>query len=233
MYPIDTSQKYPLISFSHGYNAGGKTLETHYKPFWELIVSAGYVIAAQSAPNGMAYCKDEWKDQLQVLRWAQSAPELKDHVDFSSPTILMGHSMGGRATVIAASQRDALIELNVSTAVAQHPSVNVGGCPDCDPAVPIMFVSGSKDTTVPPKNVKAQYDSTQGVPKAYVELEGAVHTDPEENNANLEDHYVLDWLNCFIKANSTACSLVKCGESQETSPTSACEHEGLPDFAVV
>merc|ERR1712196_157450 len=92
---------------------------------------------------------------------------------------LVGHSMGGRATVLAASQKDRIKALNIGVAVAQHPSVNVDGCPKCAPAVPIMYTTGNEDTVVPPKYVKGQYDVTNGVPKTFVEMRGAGHLDPK------------------------------------------------------
>merc|ERR1712007_279557 len=97
-------------------------------------------------------------------------------------------------------------------------SVNVGGCPGCAPAVPILFTSASEDILVPAKYVKRQYDSTKGVPKAFIEMKGSGHKDPEYWGKNLQDHYVLDWLNCYIKRNLSACTLIKCNEPQTTNP---------------
>lgn len=233
VYDDEVKEKLPLIGYAHGWTDGGHNVDVFYKKLWPLLVEAGYVIIAQKAPDGMAYCDFEYEDQLRAVEWAQSASEILDHIDLKTPASIVGHSMGGRATVLASSQADLIKALNIGAAVAQHPSVNVDGCPKCAPVVPIMFTTGNKDTTVPPKSVKGQYDLTQGQPKAFVELKGAGHLDPK-TEGDLQGNYVLDWLNCFIKHNNTACHLSQCNEPQQTSPTTACESKGVPSaFDVV
>jgi len=230
VYPADTSRKYPVISYAHGFSDGGSHLDDVYKKNWDLLASAGYVIVAAKAGR-IDYCLDQWKDQLHALEWAKTSLEVKDRIDWSLPAAIAGHSMGGRATVLSASQEKVKI-LNIGAAVAQHPSVNVGGCPNCKPLVPIMFTTGSEDSVVPPSSVKDQYSKTTGVPKAFVEIRGVGHHDCS-TRANVQGHYVLDWLNCFIKKNSTACSLAQCKEPQSSSPTLACETKQMSSENVV
>mmetsp|Transcript_31813 Transcript_31813/g.69615 ORF Transcript_31813/g.69615 Transcript_31813/m.69615 type:complete len:269 (-) Transcript_31813:277-1083(-) len=228
--PKDTTQKYPLISFAHGWRDGGKTLDGVYQKLWPFIASNGYIIVAAKAPDGLDYCLDMYKDQLQAIRWALGATEVKDSIDTSLPKGLMGHSMGGRSTVLAASQASDLKELNVGAAVAEHPAVNVGGCPSCAPAVPIMFTAGEKDDVVPHGDVSKQYEAASGVPKAYVEIKGADHHDCS-TGPDLQGLYVLDFLNCYIKGNATACQNAQCKESGI--PTSDCKSAGFPSVDIV
>jgi len=228
--PKDATQKYPVISFAHGWIRGGSALDTVYQKLWPLIASNGYIIVAPKAPYGLWYCFDMYKDQLQALRWTHNGTEVKDRIDFSLPKGIVGHSMGGRSTVMAASQGAELKELNVAAAVAQHPAVNVGGCPDCAPAVPIMYTAGEKDTTVPHGVVSHQYDETTGVPKAYIEIKGGDHHDPD-SGPDLQGPYVVDFLDCYIKGIAAACRSAQCQEA--TVPTSNCTSSGLPSGAVL
>ena len=39
---------------------------------------------------------------------------------------------------------------------------------------------------------------------------------------HVENHYLLDWLNCFVKNNQTACDLARCQEPQHNIPTTTC-----------
>merc|ERR1712232_930767 len=104
--------------------------------------------------------------------------------------------------------------------------------------VPSMLIAGEKDEDVNPRDVQSYYGKIKGVAKAYVEAKGVQHTDPETYHQpnkdgiwgtppRIENHYVLDWFNCFLKKNTTACSLAKCHEPQSSSPTSACKYEGM------
>jgi dienelactone hydrolase len=234
IYPADLSNKYPAVSFAHGWDFGGDTLQDVYDGFLSFLASAEYVILAPKAPYSWEFynwCDEEWKDQLQALVWAKTAPEVKQHIDFSRASAVVGHSMGGRATVQSASQNNAEV-MNIGAAVAMHPTVGGFGCSGCSPRVPIMFTSGSNDVSLgaDPWRADELYNSTKGVAKAFVELQGATHDDMQDGSPNykhLEWHYVLDWLNCFIKRNATACSLAQCREPRSSNPTSVCRVEGV------
>jgi len=234
VYPADSSRKYPVISYAHGLTLGGERLEGAYIKLWNLLASAGYVIIAPKA-GAMNYCTDEYKDQLNALEWVRNSTELKDRIDFSMPAAIAGHSMGGLATILSASQAEKVKELNIGAAVAEHPSVHIGGCEGCKPIVPIMFTTGTKDFIVPPNIVRNEYKRTTNVTRAFVNFQGVGHGDCNGGKV-MQGAYVLDWLNCFIKKNSTACKLAQCNEPQESSPTFptfGCETEQMPSVDVV
>lgn len=148
--------------------------------------------------------------------------------------------MGGCSAGVAASMKDQVESLHIGAAVLMHPA-----CPDdffATPIVPSMFLGSEFDKQVPPRITKGHYHATPGVPKAYIEGKGVAHCDPATYQKHrtlwgtpprILNHYVLDWLNCFLKKNITACALAKCGEPQASSPTSACFFDDVnPNYAV-
>ncbi|GMH65355.1 hypothetical protein TrRE_jg8903, partial [Triparma retinervis] len=57
-YPTQKADPSPLISFAHGYKAGGDKVDPSYKTLLEGIASYGYVIIAlKSAPDD--FCWEE------------------------------------------------------------------------------------------------------------------------------------------------------------------------------
>jgi len=230
VYPADSSRKYPVISYAHGMTLGGPKLESAYTNLWNLLASAGYVIIAPKA-GWFNYCDEQYEDQLHALVWARNSTELKDRIDFRMPAAIAGHSMGGHATLRSASQAEKVKELNIGAAVTQHPSVIVGGCKSCKSVVPIMFTTGTDDWWAPPTFVRYEYNKPTNVSKAFVDFTGVGHSDP--SGSDMQGHYVLDWLNCFVKGNSTACKLAQCKEPQQSIPTFECETQQMPSVDVI
>jgi len=180
-------------------------------------------------------------DQLNALHWAKNDSEMLSHIDLSAPAGITGHSMGGLATLRSASNKKELEALNIAAAVAQHPAeclyIPVEECSSSS-LVPIMFTAGEKDDLTP--HVRYKYNETHGVQKVFAEFAGVGHTDPStahypqsDNWAGpprVENHYVLDWFNCILKKNATACHLAQCNEPQSTYPLKSCTTDGFTHF---
>jgi len=240
--------KHPLVAYAHGWTDGGSHLDAaDLHDLFTLLASSGYVVVAQKAPYNLTdlgdWCEYEWEDQLQSLRWAKNASILHDHIDLAGPTVVAGHSMGALATLHTLSQAKAVKEFNIVAAAVQHPAScwHQIYCDYGSSLVPTLFSVGEKDALA--RHVRYEYNRTTGVPKAFAEMTGVGHTDPatahwpESNNwagpPRVENHYVLDWLNCFVKHNATACALAQCGEPQASSPTTTCVFEGMPSANTV
>jgi alpha-beta hydrolase superfamily lysophospholipase len=83
---------------------------------------------------------------------------------------IMGHSMGGGGTLIAANAHSS----EIKAAVGLNPW-NPGGTYPMDTAPTLVF-DGTADTLVPPSQGKPEYDSIPTTtPKAYVEFQGGTH----------------------------------------------------------
>ena len=125
----------------------------------EAIAAAGYVLIHLESSSLPAECSDEWKDQIRNFESLQSAP-LGSRVGWSEPAGIMGHSMGGGATHHSASVSEAIAH-NIGAAVATNPQIQLGNLqPITNSLVPIMFTTGSRDTTIAPRGVKEAYSMT-------------------------------------------------------------------------
>ena len=194
----------------------------------------------------MEYCMQESHDQIHMLKWARESLLFSDYINKTSGTGLVGHSMGGGATVGSASNASAIGTHDIKVAVAMHPAIGMCSRQPCNPKIPIAFLTGDADTTVKPATVKAQYNKTSGVEKVFVENKGNTHIDATGwsfqavgcghcpvgsgvgeqtccSGPNNEDVYAHDWLDCKIKADVAACSrVVACREPGNTA--TQCEH---------
>jgi hypothetical protein len=65
------SQKFPLLSFAHGFSQGGRGMDiTYRKRLFEPIVSRGYVVIAHQSGGALDYCETS-DDQLHAISWAR------------------------------------------------------------------------------------------------------------------------------------------------------------------
>merc|ERR1711907_842817 len=108
------------------------------------IAAAGYVlIHLMSSALPAGECSDEWKDQIRNFEWMKTS-EFSSRVDWSKPTAIMGHSMGGGATYHSAAQQEAVTTYNIGAAIAENAQTSLVG--RSNSLVPIFFQTGSKDT---------------------------------------------------------------------------------------
>lgn len=226
-------QPHPLVSFAHGYTAWNVT--TWFPQLLYGMAAQGYTVVATEA--GLAGCGQESSDQVRAMEWALSSPSLAPHINRSAGTAVVGHSMGGGATIGSASNATAIAAYDIRVAVAQHPAP----CMGCNPAIPTLYMTGDADTVVDPNSVLASYTFAHGSEKAFVENHGNTHIDacgwswlprtgprgdwcPQSGplgryctGPNNEDVYVYDWLNCNLKGDTTACTRVtSCKEPGNT-----------------
>ena len=98
--------------------------------------------------------------------------------------------------------------------------------PGIAPKVPILFLTGTNDTTVAPDGVWQQYERTAGVEKAFAEIAGADHVDSTDKGKRRENVFVYDWLACKFKSSQAACKRVTaCAEPGVAVVGHGCHHE--------
>jgi len=224
-YPTDNENPSPVISFAHGFTAGGELVDPDYSTILEGVASFGYVIIAlKSAPEN--FCWEETKDQIRSLEWIKTS-KFADMIDYTKKTGIMGHSMGGGNSHLSAQNAEAVAEHNIGAAVALHPAYVTGSS-----LVPIFYGTGSKDTIVPASQVKPQYQDTHGVAKVYANIEGATHFEPATVGPNRWTDYVAAMFGCYLYDMPEACNTVF-GEGDGTlcsgkdpMPMTECKHEG-------
>ena len=118
-YPTDLDNgPFPIISFAHGF--GGGPIPAIVKS----ISSLGFVVVALASFKGG--CVNEYRDQLYAIGGSRSDPSLHPalaHVDWSRSG-LIGHSMGGFSTSMAASTSMHATQYNLKAAVMSHGAVD-------------------------------------------------------------------------------------------------------------
>jgi len=205
IYPtaaIEAKTELPFVVFAHGMTAGGDLTYSAYVNVIQFVCSRGYIIAApQSCPH--LYCQKWYEDVITTFKTMSSEkgkidPAL-DYADFSK-TAVYGHSMGGAATVHVSDSKD----LNLTCSAAMHPSVadDSDHNESKDVGIPMIWFTGSDDTTVPPKGVYNGYKADTIIPKIYAEISGASHTSAIE----MEAPYIGEYFNCMIKGDKDGCA---------------------------
>jgi predicted dienelactone hydrolase len=202
------SEKGPAISFAHGYTAYGKLAYEGYATLLSQLADAGYVVIVPESSNYPLECADLWKDQVKALNWLKSS-SLASKVDYAKKTGVLGHSMGGGATYHTASQSSSITAENIGAAVGMNPQIQRAQLqPITDSLIPIMFTTGSDDTTISPSDVKDAYTQTSGVAKVFAEITGGTHTEPVVGNPQRLNEYILAFFDCHLKSQSSQCAKV-------------------------
>merc|ERR1719446_968568 len=198
-YPSDLSKgPFPIATFGHG--MGGQIITD----LVESVASLGFVVVAPATSGGR--CDDKhWKDMLHALLGSKAKvslhPALK-HVDWNR-TAIFGHSMGGYATLLAASEAVKKPEqYHLKAAVASH-----GYIGDPSPAagitVPTMFTTGEEDHA---QHLKAQFDLCKGHPKILAQVQGAQHMEPE--SPGRLNPFDAHFLGCHVAGLEASCNKV-------------------------
>jgi len=130
----------------------------------------------------------------------------------------MGHSMGGGATYHTASQSASIKAEDIGAAVPMNPQIG-NFQPITNSEIPIMFTTGSGDTTIKPEGVKEAYTKTTSkVPKVFAEIAGGGHMEPCDGHEQRLNEYVLAFFDCHLKSDSSQCQ----NNCKDTSESALC-----------
>jgi cephalosporin-C deacetylase-like acetyl esterase len=206
VYPKDSSRKYPLLSFAHGWTEGAGNTKPNYKNIIEDVAAAGYVVIAEHSGATRLCYDDEKHDQLRAIDYIKETPEFAGRVDWNSKVGVYGHSMGGAASGMNAADASAVSKYNLGAAVCLHPAQGGQGAAT---RVPAFFFTGTSDKIVAPGGVESMYNKGQG-PKVFASLQGANHFECQtvENGIACphgETQYTIRWFNCHIKGVQSDC----------------------------
>lgn len=147
---------------------------------WRQIASFGFVIVAPMSCS--VGCKQGgwdtyYEEQLKVIDWAHnvshngSKPKPGETwagtaaIDWTKGVGVVGHSMGGQATVRSAG-KEHVVRYNISAAVLHHPFWDKASG-TVDVAVPISAFTGVADHICPPNETKLILSGVTGVPITY------------------------------------------------------------------
>eukprot|EP01084_Bolivina_argentea_P241549 405471_1 len=203
---------FPFISFAHGYDCGGSQLEPDYKQLLATVASYGFIIAAPMSCCNGHWCPDFYKDVVTTIKTCKAKTgqinAALNQADFSNIG-LMGHSMGAMSVVLAGIPSNHQGVSGISATVAFNPCfTSANPKPAASNVVPVMYWTGTSDTTCASWESYDAYNITKATPKTYSNLKGANHLEIFTYHPNRPDPYAVLFFQCLLTSNSSACNYV-------------------------
>ena len=171
---------YPLVSFGHGYLMGWDS----YENIWTALVPEGFVVALPRTETGLL------PDHLDLgldlafvinaLRAEDSDPSSPYHAALDSSAAVMGHSMGGGASILAAASDSTMDAVANMAAAETNPSAILAAA---SVAVPVLMFSGTNDVVAPPDDHQIPiFNALASDAKIHASVIGASHCQFAEYN---------------------------------------------------
>lgn len=163
----------PWIIFTHGYHLKPKA----YKNIFNTLVPIGYIVVMPATGTGLLPSHSELARDIIFL-----AKHLKNyttqykgplHNRFDSTFCIMGHSMGGGCSCVAAAQLPEANTLVTLAAYDTNPSaISAAG----EIQIPSLMISGSKDKiTRPGKHQLPIFENIPAEKKIWINILGGSH----------------------------------------------------------
>lgn len=218
---------FPVITFGHGFAMSWDA----YQNIWEHYVPLGYIVVFPRTEGSLFPAPSHGDfgldlklvdEKMQLLNSNAASPFYQK---ISSNSAIMGHSMGGGATILAGAGNTS-IETIIGFAPAETTPSAIAAAPNV--TVPAIIFSGSQDGVTPPNdNHLPIYDGLASSCKSFVSLIGGGHCYFANTNFNCDfgettsstgititrteqqtrTYSVLDpWLDYILKGNSAAYS---------------------------
>ncbi len=166
--------KFPYICFGHGFLMG----VSNYRNLWRTVVPQGYIFIYVKKERGLAPSHLEMARDMHYITShfqalaSDSGSLLNNRIAPNS--VLMGHSMGGGAAVLAAAfNRSAAKALCALAAYNTRP-------PAIEAAekisIPVLLFAGSHDCITPPRQHQLPlYNSLNSREKSLINIKGGSH----------------------------------------------------------
>jgi predicted dienelactone hydrolase len=180
------SGEHPVIVFGHGFAMSWDA----YANIWQRYAAMGYILAFPRTEGGLfpAPSHNDFGLDLKLV-----GEKMVDQGDVSSSpffgkvknsVVIMGHSMGGGATMIAASS-NANIKGIVGMAPAETDPSAIAAAGNI--TVPALIFSGSSDGVTPPSEHHLPiYNAISSECKSFVSITGGAHCYFANSNFNCD-----------------------------------------------
>lgn len=184
---------FPVIVFGHGFVMAWDA----YENLWTELVPQGYIMAFPRT-EGNAFSTNHqrfgWDLQFLVTRMQQESGDIASilYNTMAPETALMGHSMGGGASFLAADSLCVNGNINLKTLVGLAPAESTSnGVSSINSAksvtVPSLIFSGAQDGVTPPNDHHIpMYDSLNAICKNFISITGGAHCYFAEPNFNCD-----------------------------------------------
>ena len=175
------SGDFPVIVFGHGFFMTWDA----YANIWQHYVPLGYILAFPRTEGSLSPSHDDFsKDLAIVVDKMQIEGSLSSSTFYqrvNSNSAIMGHSMGGGATILAA-QNNSNIKTIVGFAPAETTPSAIAAASNV--TVPALIYSGSSDGVTPPANHHEPIYSGLGSScKTFISIIGGAHCYYANSNA--------------------------------------------------
>jgi pimeloyl-ACP methyl ester carboxylesterase len=184
--PVATSPDFPVIVFGHGFAMGWDA----YQNIWEHVVPQGYIMAFVRTEGSLipAPSHADFGADLALVVTKMLALNTTAGSPFNGTikqkAVIMGHSMGGGATMLAAANNTSIAGI-VGLAPAETNPTAIGVCPNI--TVPALIFSGSSDGVTPPaQNHLPMYQGIASTCKSFVSITGGAHCYFANSNFNCD-----------------------------------------------
>lgn len=164
---------FSVIVFGHGFVMGWDS----YQNFWEELVPNGYVLCFPTTEGGTSPNHEEFgKDLKFIANEIQNENSDNNSVLFnaiSTKTAIMGHSMGGGASFLAA-ENNSNIHTIINFAAAETTPSAISAASNVN--VPTLLFSGVDDCVTPPnEHQDIMYDSLTSNCKTQINIIDGSH----------------------------------------------------------
>jgi hypothetical protein len=159
---------FPVFTLAHGFVIPGNT----YQNFADELVPDGYVIVLPTTESSFLPNHDAYGKDIAFLNTAFRSGGISFFTQFNGRSAIGGHSMGGGASALAATQTIADAYIGFAPAITNPSPVPQGGQIE----IPALVFSGSADGVTPPEtNHQPIYDSFASDCKSFVSITSGTH----------------------------------------------------------
>jgi len=211
---------YPVITFGHGF----LMVWSAYQYLWLDLAPRGYILALPRTEGSIFPSHEQFGRDLAFLvdklRTEGATPDSPFYNHIAATSSVMGHSMGGGASVLAASYNPGITALANLAAAETSPSAIAAAA---GVTMPALLLAGSKDCVTPPSQHQLPiYNALASTCKALVTITGATHCQFADYNFNCElgesctaditreqqhalvEAYLEPWLDWTLKGDTAA-----------------------------
>ena len=165
--------EFPIVVFGHGF----VTAISEYQVWWEGLVPEGYIFILPTTEGGFGPSHADFGADISFLvdtylaEGNNSSSIFFQHI--SGTSAVMGHSMGGGCSFLAA-ESNANVNAQVSLAAAETTPSAIAAAANI--TIPSLVIAGSKDCIAPPAAHQIPiYNALASSYKAYLEIIDGSH----------------------------------------------------------
>ncbi len=163
---------FPLISFGHGFVMAWSA----YQNFWDMLVLEDYIVVFPTTESGISPNHTEFGKDLKFLIseiQMNGAGAAFTASSVGNTSAIMGHSMGGGSSFLAAENNSTITTMVTFAAANTNPSSITAAQ---QVSVPTLLFSGVNDCVTPPaQHQDIMYDSTTAAYKTQINITGGGH----------------------------------------------------------